>query len=169
MPATLPTNVQTIKELKQLFTYYAENHKSIFGIVFGKFVELEEYMKKRTKGQIVMYVPYPSMRPRDQKGSIDFRYFMNVHIFQVTKQGLRTEELDNVDQAGTIMMELLIRLRQDASDKGWTMTINDINEMDPLIDYAFNGVAGWQAGIYIGDHFSPVPKTTRWVDLDVED
>jgi hypothetical protein len=162
----LPTNVQTPNQLDQLFAFYAHFHVGIDGYVYGRMQKMEEYMKKHPKAKRILYVPYPSLVPRDRTGSMDFRFVVNIALFEIVpKNNAYSAEQDAVSNGQAVLLQLLTRLRQHASDKGWSFTMNDINDMSPVIDYGLAHVAGYQANIYVGDYYSPVPPHAVWSDI----
>ena len=157
----LPDNIKTQAELRQCFQHYVDNSSFLDVFVLGSLKQLDEGLKGIGENQVLLFCPYPSMIPRDRSGALDFRFTCQIGVF--TPKTKNDSEVDsNMDKVGSAIRKLLVRLREDNRDKAWTFTINDINQIDPVVDGEF---VGYQYPLYLGDFEPPIPDTADWNDL----
>lgn len=161
----LPVNVQTQAELEQAMGHYATASPHLDHFAFGKFQVLTEGLKNVKIGDYLLFVPYSSIKPRDSKGSFDGRFVSNIIICTPVKKDDFAAEKAAISQAMAVMMKLLVRLRNDQNEYGWSFTINDISDIDPVVDHLLTNVAGCQCSIYFGDFNPVVIDPADWTDL----
>jgi len=157
----LPDNINTQAELRQLFEHYVANNAVLSLFEMGEPRELAEKLKTLKAGQVLLFCPYPSMIPRDRSGALDFRYTCQLGVF--TPKTKNDASVDSsMDTVGTIIRKLLIRIRKDNQDQAWSFTINDVNQIDPIIEGPY---VGYQYPLYLGDYEPSYPDATDWDDL----
>ncbi len=161
----LPNNISTTNELKEALQHYVTNHAGITHFVFGKYAELAKTLQDVKKDEYTLFCPFPSVSPRDRSGSLDFRFISNIALFVPCKKNDFDSEEAALNTALSVLQQLIIRIRQDANDYGWSFTINDINQLDPVLDYSLNNAAGYQFPLYFGDFYSVKVDTNDWSDL----
>ncbi len=161
----LPRDIRTPDQLRQALQHYTDNHNQIKYFVYGKFQQLAEKVKATKKNEYVLFCPYPSIIPRDRSGSFDNRFLFNIALVTPIRKNDFDAESIALNESLQRINELLIRMRSDASDYGWSFNINDINQMDPVIDYMLDNATGYQAPIYFGDFLPVKVDHSVWNDL----
>lgn len=161
----LPKALTSPDDLKNALQHYVENNTAITHFVYGKYSELASKMMKVNKNEYVLFCPFPSVTPRDRSGSLDFRFISNIAVFVPVSNKHFDEEEVALDTALQFIQKLLIRMRSDANDYGWSFTINDINNLDPVLDYSLSNAAGYQFPLMFGDFYSTKVNPADWSDL----
>lgn len=161
----LPSTLTSPDNLKDALQHYADNHSSISHFVYGKYAELATYLKDVQENEYTLFCPFPSVTPRDRSGSLDFRFIANVALFVPCQKDDFASEEAAVNTALGVIQQLLIRMRQDANNNGWSFSINDVSQMDPVLDYSLQNSAGFQFTLYFGDFYATKVNTAHWADL----
>lgn len=161
----LPQTLLSPTDLKELLQHYVTNSTAITHFVYGKYSELADKLKEVKKDEYVLFCPFPSVTPRDRSGSMDFRFISNIAVFVPASKKNYDDEEAALDTALQFIQKLLIRMRQDSSDYGWSFSINDINNLDPVLDYSLSNAAGYQFPLMFGDFFSTKVNPDDWLDL----
>ncbi len=161
----LPQNLTSPNDLKDALQHYVDNNTAITHFVYGKYTELADKLKEVKKNEYILFCPFPSVTPRDRSGSLDFRFISNIAVFVPASKKNFSDEETALHTALLFIQKLLIRMRQDANDQGWSFTINDINNIDPVLDYSLANAAGYQFPLMFGDFYSTKVNAADWADL----
>lgn len=157
--------LENTSQLKTYIQSLVSRNIDISHFINGNLKRLQEFFKDVAENETVLYMEWPSLKPREREGSIDHKLVTGLAILRSVAQDDYDAQDLAISQCMEIAEQIMLRMRRDQHIEQHFYSINDIPSIDPVSLYMVDNCFGCRFEIQPGDWISTAVNTSKWTDL----